>query len=163
MAKPKSKQPAPGAPAAPPRVPPTLEELDAAIALLGSRCRVELGSDARARLEQLVGRYPSAELAASWKSTLKRLRNDESAWMAFVKETAASHPDEAEPPPVVPTSRAELAAAIELLGHRIENELGPETRARLEQLVGGYPSAELAAHWKITLKRLRDDEPELFD
>jgi len=74
-------------------------------------------------------------------------------------------PDDDEPsmPPHVPESRELLNQALTLLGNRVKYELTPKSRARLSELLGGYPDAATAAVWKRELKRLRDDEGGLFD
>lgn len=54
------------------KIPQTLDKLARAIALLGSRTKVELTKKPRAELEELIGFYPSAERALEIKSELKK-------------------------------------------------------------------------------------------
>jgi hypothetical protein len=61
----------------PPVIPNDRARLDRAITLLGCRARGELGTSARAELTELVGRYPDAAVAMSWKRSLKQVRDDE--------------------------------------------------------------------------------------
>ncbi len=63
-----------------PQVPTELSKLDRAIALLGERAKgLELRSSKQIELAQLLGRYPDAETAAAWKSSLKKQRANHQA------------------------------------------------------------------------------------
>ena len=61
-------------------------------------------------------------------------------------------------PPVIPDDRQHLERAITLLGCRARGDLGASARAELASLVGCYPDASTAMHWKRSLKLVRDDE-----
>ena len=56
----------------PPRLPVNERELDRAIILLGNRKQVELNTQCRQELEQLIGAYPTKGEAALWKRILRR-------------------------------------------------------------------------------------------
>lgn len=60
----------------PPRIPEELKDLERAVLLLGNRWRTDLNPKARKELEALVGRYPSKEQAAAWKTALRGLREE---------------------------------------------------------------------------------------
>jgi hypothetical protein len=69
----------------PPKVPETIQELDEASALLGAYLQVisqpnspnsKMKASRLARLKDLVGDLPSAELGRQWKSALKELRGE---------------------------------------------------------------------------------------
>jgi len=57
----------------PPRLPQSSEELERVITLLGNRKQAELNPSARNELRELLGVYPTAKKAASWKSVLRRI------------------------------------------------------------------------------------------
>ena len=59
-------------PSLPPRLPQNEAELKRAIILLGNRKQVELKTDARRQLENLIGVYPAIKEAALWKRVLRR-------------------------------------------------------------------------------------------
>ncbi|HZE70775.1 MAG TPA: hypothetical protein VE135_14795 [Pyrinomonadaceae bacterium] len=59
-------------PSLPPRLPQNEEELKRTIILLGNRKQVELKTDARRQLENLIGVYPTIKEAALWKRVLRR-------------------------------------------------------------------------------------------
>ena len=59
-------------PSLPPRLPQNQAELERTIILLGNRKQVELKTDARSRLESLIGVYPTIKEAALWKRVLRR-------------------------------------------------------------------------------------------
>ncbi|HET8936152.1 MAG TPA: hypothetical protein VFN67_22060 [Polyangiales bacterium] len=61
----------------PPVIPDDRPHLERAITLLGCRARAELSATTRAELIELVGRYPDAATALSWKRSLKQVRDDE--------------------------------------------------------------------------------------
>jgi len=61
----------------PPEIPDDRARLERAITLLGCRARGELGTSARGELSGLVGCYPDAATAMSWKRSLKQVRDDE--------------------------------------------------------------------------------------
>ncbi|MDH5675255.1 MAG: hypothetical protein OEZ06_24255 [Myxococcales bacterium] len=77
--------------------------------------------------------------------------------MAKKRRAAAAVKEEIELPPQLPETREGLERAIMLLGYRTQNELTPKVQAELEALLGAYPSAETAVHWKRELKSLRDE------
>ncbi|HIK26630.1 MAG: hypothetical protein N3E45_09365 [Oscillatoriaceae bacterium SKW80] len=60
-------------PSFPPKIPDNPRELERAICLLGNRTKNELGTKSRLELKNLIGIYPTAEEAASWKQTLKAI------------------------------------------------------------------------------------------
>lgn len=65
-------------PRMPPLVPPTRVALDRAIILLGARSKgEELRSSKVQEIVGLLGRYPDPVTAMSWKTELKKLREDE--------------------------------------------------------------------------------------
>jgi hypothetical protein len=57
----------------PPKLPNTSESLQRAILLLGNRTKTELTDKSRRELVELLGAYPSAEQASTWKQRLKQL------------------------------------------------------------------------------------------
>lgn len=61
----------------PPKVPVLAAELQRAIMLLGERTKHELKAMKRQEIIDLLGRYPDAQTAATWKSALKKVRQDE--------------------------------------------------------------------------------------
>lgn len=61
----------------PPKTPETLTGLERAIVLLGARTTADLTKSRRKELVELVGAYPDAAAALSWKTALKPLRDDE--------------------------------------------------------------------------------------
>ena len=65
-------------------------------------------------------------------------------------------------PPEVPEQLDQLDRAIMLLGHHAKGHLKPPQQAELGMLLGRCPEPELAAEWKIALKKLRKEERELF-
>jgi hypothetical protein len=89
-----------------PWLPVTLTELDRAICLLGSRAKTGLRGSARQRLVELLGAYPSKELATEWKRRLKERRNE----MAGQCDEATGPSTEQEPPREPPLSLVELIA-----------------------------------------------------
>ncbi len=60
-------------PSFPPKIPDNARELERAICLLGNRTKSDLGTKSRLELRILLGAYPTAEEAASWKQTLKAI------------------------------------------------------------------------------------------
>jgi hypothetical protein len=69
----KDKQPIISSTNLPPKLPGTPEALQRAILLLGNRTKSQLGDKPRRELEDLIGAYPTSELAALWKQSLKQL------------------------------------------------------------------------------------------
>lgn len=61
----------------PPKTPENLADLERAIVLLGARAKGPLTKPRRVELVDLVGAYPDAAAATSWKASLKPLRDDE--------------------------------------------------------------------------------------
>ncbi len=69
----KDKQPIISSANLPPKLPGTPEAVQRAILLLGNRTKSQLGDKPRRELEDLIGAYPTSELAALWKQSLKQL------------------------------------------------------------------------------------------
>jgi len=63
-------------------------------------------------------------------------------------------------PRKIPADTDQLQRAITLLGNRTQADLQTKPRQELVELIGGYPSAEQAAVWKQSLRRMQKERAE---
>jgi hypothetical protein len=69
----RKKRQSPASISLPPRLPQNPAELERAITLLGNRKQTDLNAQARSKLVELLGVYPTVAEASFWKRVLRRV------------------------------------------------------------------------------------------